>query len=90
MKWFIEMIMELFKKKKKKEKEVPIIYVKPRNEVYEAYSDHARMAEDFHDNFTSLDTGLERMAEWAREHGTRETKDFTDIEITKNLPEVWK
>jgi hypothetical protein len=37
----------------------------------------------------SLETGLERMAAWARHAGSRKTKDFAHIEISTGLPAGW-
>ena len=39
---------------------------------------------------TSLEEGVERMAEWAREHGPRTTPPFTGIEIERGLPPSWR
>jgi hypothetical protein len=38
----------------------------------------------------SLETGIERMAAWARSVGARRSKRFGPIEISKNMPEFWK
>ena len=36
-----------------------------------------------------LREGVRRMANWAREHGARETSLFAGIEIERGLPEGW-
>jgi UDP-glucose 4-epimerase len=67
-----------------------IVHLPPRVEVREAYCTHAARRAVFGDYTpVSLDTGLTRMAEWAKLHGARETKQFTEIEIRKNIPEKW-
>jgi UDP-glucose 4-epimerase len=67
-----------------------IVHLPPRVEVREAYCTHAARRAVFGDYTpVSLDTGLTRMAEWAKIHGARETKQFTEIEIRKNIPRKW-
>jgi len=39
---------------------------------------------------TSLQDGLARMAGWARSAGSRKSKAFDEIEISKGLPPVWR
>lgn len=73
------------------EKEVEIKYLEARNEVHTAYSDHSKVRlllayEDAH----SLAEGVKKMATWAKKHGARETKVFSNIEILKNLPASWR
>lgn len=67
-----------------------ITYLKERNEVAHAYSDHTKVKEvfGFEPKF-SLEEGLGRMANWAKEVGSRKSKGFEDIEITRGLPEGW-
>ena len=72
-------------------KEVPVKYLREREEVKHAYCTH----EKFHKVFgkaseVSLLEGLRRMAAWAKSLGPRTSKSFDDIEIRKNLPEGWK
>jgi len=38
---------------------------------------------------TTLDDGLNRMAEWAKNAGVRKSQRFRDIEILEKLPPVW-
>ena len=64
----------------------------PRNEVVHAFSDHSKVRADF-DPPEPLDlrAGIERMAAWVREHGTREPIDFTgEIEVDRRLPPSWR
>ena len=72
-------------------KEVPVQYLREREEVKHAYCTH----EKFHKVFgktsqVPLPEGLGRMAAWAKSVGPRASKLFDDIEIRKNLPEGWK
>ena len=61
-----------------------------RNEVLHAYADHALVKAVFGSQEpTSLEKGLQRMADWARGAGARESQAFGDIEIEENLPSIW-
>lgn len=61
-----------------------------RHEVQEAFSDHSLLRRVFGDRPTvPLEEGLTRMAAWVQQHGARETKPFTEIEIRKQLPPSW-
>ena len=62
-----------------------------RDEVLHAYSDHAKFESIFSPKVeTSLENGLPKMAEWVKNHGSRTSNEFKNIEIEKNLPESWK
>jgi UDP-glucose 4-epimerase len=62
-----------------------------RNEVQQAYASHARVREVFGAaRETPLAEGLERMANWVRRVGARQTKEFTAIEVRKRLPAAWQ
>jgi len=66
-------------------------HVAPRDEVREAYCTHEKAARVL--GFKArmpLSEGLARMARWARRHGSRRSKRFRHIEITRNLPAVWQ
>ena len=62
-----------------------------RLEVKHAYASHDKVRRMFGDlvRGVSLEDGVGRMAAWAREHGSRKSRDFADIEIRKNLPPSW-
>jgi UDP-glucose 4-epimerase len=63
-----------------------------RNEVVNAYSDHSKAKKVFgirDDDFTSLEEGIHKMAEWAKTAGARESSRFSNIEILEKLPAVW-
>jgi UDP-glucose 4-epimerase len=72
--------------------EPQIEHLPARNEVVHAFSDHARVREVF-DPPEPLDlrTGIARMADWVRAHGSREPTPFAGaIEIERNLPPSWR
>jgi UDP-glucose 4-epimerase len=67
-----------------------IVHLPPRVEVRTAFSDHSARRRVFGDYApVPLDEGLSRMGRWAWTAGARETKQFTEIEIRKNIPEKW-
>jgi UDP-glucose 4-epimerase len=69
----------------------PRKYLPQRNEVLHAYSDHSKARAVFGSHGeTSLDAGLERMANWARTIRLRDPQPFTNIEVDRNLPPSWK
>lgn len=68
-----------------------IKYLRARNEVQHAYSDHQKAHEVFElDSSVSLKEGIERMSSWAKEVGARKSSLFSNIEITEKLPEGWE
>lgn len=65
-------------------------HLAPRHEVMHAYADHSKVDKLFPlKEPTSLEAGIQRMAEWARTVGSRKSKEFDHIEIRKNLPQSW-
>jgi UDP-glucose 4-epimerase len=67
-----------------------VVHLDPRNEVKIAFSDHSRAENTFGNREkVSLQTGIEKMAEWVRLHGSRESNVFEEIEISRNLPPSW-
>lgn len=68
----------------------PVRHCEPREEVYEAYSDHSKVRQYFSmGGDTSLTEGLAAMAAWAKTCSPRALKDFQDLEIRKGLPPSW-
>jgi UDP-glucose 4-epimerase len=69
----------------------PIEHLPARNEVKYAFSSHEKLKEtiDYQPEI-SLREGVEGMADWVEKTGTRKSDEFSNIEITKNLPEKWK
>jgi UDP-glucose 4-epimerase len=71
-------------------KECKTAHLDPRNEVKIAFSDHSRAEGVFGTRKkVSLEEGIQGMAAWVNEHGSRESSVFEDIEIPKNLPPSW-
>jgi UDP-glucose 4-epimerase len=71
-------------------KDCDVLHLDPRNEVKIAFSDHSRAEAVFGaQRKVSLQDGIRTMAAWVREHGSRESSIFEDIEIPKNLPPSW-
>jgi UDP-glucose 4-epimerase len=71
--------------------EAEVVHLPARNEVVHAFSDHSKVRRDF-DPPEPLDlrTGIKRMTDWVREHGSREPIEFQgEIEIERNLPPSW-
>jgi UDP-glucose 4-epimerase len=68
----------------------PVRHLPSRNEVVDAFSDHAKVHGVFGDTgAVTLEDGVERMVSWARSTGAREPSRFSAIEISKNLPAIW-
>ena len=68
-----------------------IQYLRERKEVKHIYSSHRKIQQVLGSTATvDLRTGIDRMAEWARKHGARQTKEFAGIEIERNLPDSWR
>jgi len=67
-----------------------ILHLPPRNEVKDAYSSHEKIQRVFGKRpVTSLEDGLNAMAAWVKQFGSRQSQKFKHIEIRKNLPAVW-
>jgi UDP-glucose 4-epimerase len=67
-----------------------VVHLDPRNEVKIAFSDHSRAESVFgRREKVSLQVGIEKMTEWVRQHGSRESSIFEEIEIPQNLPTSW-
>lgn len=71
--------------------EPDIKHLDARNEVVHAYSSHDRVYEVFGALIqnVSLEEGLEAMAGWVKEVGSRHGRPFSQIEVRKNLPSSW-
>jgi UDP-glucose 4-epimerase len=66
-------------------------YLRARNEVLHAYSDHAKAHRIFGSpTGLSLADGIARMATWAKKAGARQGQEFNNIEITEKLPDGWE
>jgi len=66
-------------------------HLPPRNEVVHAYADHSKVKSIFNvSEYTLLQEGINKMASWAKEVGSRESSRFENIEIMENLPPAWR
>jgi len=71
--------------------EAEIRHLPPRNEVVHAYASHDRVREVFgRADPTTLEVGVNRMAEWARSVGARRTQEFEGVEVWKEFPAGWR
>jgi len=71
-------------------KECRINYLDPRNEVKVAFSDHTKAERIFKTGQKiSLTDGIQAMAQWVKQHGSRQSSVFENIEIAKNMPPSW-
>jgi UDP-glucose 4-epimerase len=71
-------------------KDCKVKHLDPRNEVKIAFSDHSRAENVFGvREKVSLQDGINGMAAWVKDHGSRESSVFEDIEIPRNLPPSW-
>jgi UDP-glucose 4-epimerase len=70
--------------------EPEIEFLPARKEVVHAFSDHAKLHRIFgREPTVSLEEGLHRMAEWARETGVRDPIRFESVEVLRNMPPSW-
>ncbi len=70
----------------------PVVeHLAAREEVAHAFSSHGKVQAAFGAwQPRDLAYGLERMAAWVRRHGARQSREFEDIEVRKNLPQAWR
>lgn len=67
-----------------------VVHLDPRNEVKIAFSDHSLAETVFGERQkVSLEDGIHMMAGWVKQHGSRESCIFEEIEIPRNLPPSW-
>ena len=68
-----------------------IRHLDARNEVVHAYASHEKVQKHFGDIIKNvpLETGLTRMAAWAKQTGPRQSNIFSAIEVRKHLPPSW-
>jgi UDP-glucose 4-epimerase len=71
-------------------RDLRVNHLPPRNEVVDAWSSQEKATRVFGtQEFTSLDDGIARMAEWAKQLGPQEPSVFEGVEIRRNLPPSW-
>jgi UDP-glucose 4-epimerase len=67
-----------------------VVYLPARKEVLHTYSSHKKIQQVFgRQEMCSLEEGLARMARWVKEYGPRTNCGCLDLEVTRNLPQVW-
>ncbi len=67
-----------------------IRHVEARNEVVHAFADHDKFKKVFKpSHHTSLQQGLQNMADWAKKTGIKKSSRFSNIEILEKLPKIW-
>ena len=67
-----------------------VTHLPPRNEVVHAYCDHEKARRIFSGpEPVDLETGVERMAKWAKRVGARQSAKFDAIEVRRGLPPIW-
>jgi len=67
-----------------------IEFLEARREVLHAFSDHSKANGVFGPGgAVGLEEGIARMAAWARKVGARASKEFSAIEVERNLPAGW-
>ena len=68
-----------------------IVHLPPRKEVVHAYSSHQKMKEIFGcETKICLEEGVKMMADWARRVGSKKSKEFSNVEVYRNMPESWR
>ena len=71
-------------------KKAEMNYLPARKEVLHAFSSHEKVKKVFASKDPiGLEEGIRRMAKWALSVGPRNTVEFKDIELEKNLPPTW-
>jgi UDP-glucose 4-epimerase len=72
--------------------EPDVVHLPARNEVVHAFSDHSKVRSLFSPSEPlELSEGIDRMAAWVREHGSRDPIRFSgSIEVDRNLPPSWR
>lgn len=67
-----------------------IEHLDARNEVRVAFSDHSKAEAVFGKKVkVSLPIGVQKMADWVKKNGARESSTFEGIEIERKLPPSW-
>ncbi len=68
----------------------PVKHLEARKEVVHAYSAHDKVKEMLgYKTTVTLEEGIEKMAEWAKQAGAKKSKEFGNIEVNKNMPPSW-
>ena len=71
--------------------ETGLVHRESRDEVVHAFADHNKAKSILgYEPTMGLEEGLKIMADWVRSTGPRQSQEFSQIEIEKNLPPSWK
>lgn len=71
--------------------ELNVNHLQARNEVVDAYADHSKAHRIFgSETAVDLETGISKMAAWAKRVGARQGQEFSNIEIREKLPQGWE
>jgi UDP-glucose 4-epimerase len=65
-------------------------HLEPRNEVKHAFASHKKLRELGYETKVPFETGVEKMAAWARSIGPRGSRRFGPVEVEKNMPKCWQ
>lgn len=70
----------------------PLRMLEARKEVVHAYASHEKVRRHLGDLIRGVDleTGVRRMADWARSVGSRQGERFRGIEVERELPPFWR
>ena len=67
-----------------------VTHLPARNEVLHAFASHEKVARTFGTKAAvTLESGIRRMAQWAKERGPTTPVRFKNIEVRKGLPPSW-
>lgn len=67
-----------------------VTHLSARKEVVHAYSDHSKAHKFFKSKApVELDKGIAQMVDWAKKVGARQSQEFENVEIKRNLPDGW-
>jgi UDP-glucose 4-epimerase len=67
-----------------------VVHLQERKEVKHAHADHTKVKELLgYNTSVTLAEGIAQTVAWAATVGKREQKEFTNVEIKKNLPDGW-
>lgn len=71
--------------------DLEVQHLRARNEVVDAYADHSKAHSIFGTGSgVDLETGISKMAAWAKRVGARQGQEFSNIEIREKLPQGWE
>jgi UDP-glucose 4-epimerase len=66
-------------------------YLPVRKEVVHVYSVNDKVNSIFgYEPVVDLEEGVSRMAEWAKRVGAKKSKEFSNIEVLRNMPDSWQ